>query len=155
MAQRIREDRIEFAIEELERHIRESTVVKNCAIRFKVSQRQAREYVRRAWLLIRERRGATKEFDVHRMEQTFEELLLVALEKAEEEPRVLGAAVQAADRLAKIRGVYQPDRVKHEGGVVLEMPFGFKNAEEARARIATLLGKKKTAEKKAAGGTGR
>lgn len=109
-------ERIEFTILQLQRTVREATVVEVLAAKYGITHRQARRYVRKAWDVIRERRGVTRPFDVERMEQMFEALVEHAI-SAGPVPGALSAAVTAADRLAKIRGVYAPEKV--QGTVVV------------------------------------
>lgn len=140
----VRQERV---IELLQETVKESTVVRQVSVEFDVGLRQARTYVRKAWEAIREERGETREFDAERMEELFEEIATRALKRAEVEDefgadvKALQVANIAADRLAKIRGVYKPDKVEHSGE--LGPPLGITTPDQARARLQELLAARK------------
>lgn len=127
---------LRYAVGRLSRNVKDNAVAMAIQRNWGMSSRQSYRYCARAWKIVQERYGELKPFDVTRMETTFEQHRIMAIKGAKAvDPtkfadaspaqmamladayaKNLMAADKAADKLAKIRGVYAPERHAHLHG---------------------------------------
>lgn len=102
---------------------------------WKIQKRAVREYVTAVYRAWAEQAEASKDFRREQMRIAFQDFYEKTMRvDATEKGPDFKAAVTALDRLCKLEGVYEPDKVFVDGPGA-----SFKNAEQIRERITELL----------------
>lgn len=113
---------------------------------FHVHRKTIRDWIRRVYLEWQAAGNATREFDRDKMRASFEEFYELAMRAdATEKGPDYKAAATALDRLCKLLGVYEPDKIQVE-----TPPGSFRDPDSIRDRVDQLLGNPAVAAKLAA-----
>lgn len=132
---------LRYAVARLHRNVRDAAVAKAIERQYNVSPRTSYRFVAKAWEYIERNRKPLQPFNIMRMEAIFEQHRIMAIRAAkaaqartetvngafadadfarltDSVAKNLVAADKAADKLAKIYGVYAPEKHAHLHGHV-------------------------------------